>query len=183
MGALRRMCGVGWRSRALLGAAVLGVAPLALAAPVHGQAPEWLVRAEAGWANVHDSPDPGPLLGGAAQRRFGSSGLLGLEAAVALATADETLVGFSLGPDVRLLPAGPVSPFAAARLGGALEESHLGWLVETRVGVVLRSKGTLGVTAAFAAGWHGEQGTSDSATGPLGFILGIEWGFSRVGGG
>lgn len=178
MGVVRRVRGVGWRSRVLLGAALL-----ALTAPIQGQTPAWVVRAEAGWVNVHGSPDPGPLLGAAAQRRLGRSGVVGLEAALALAGADESLVGFSAGPEVRLLPAGPVSPFVAARVGGALEESALGWLVETRVGVVFRSKGALGVTAAFAAGWHVDGSSSGSATGPLGFVLGIEWGLGRLGGG
>ena len=143
------MCGEGTRSPVVLGVALLG-----LAAPIHGQAPVWAVRAEAGWVNERGSPDPGPLLGVAAQRRFGSSGVVGLEAAVALATADEGLAGFSVGPEVRLLPGKPLSPFAAARVGGALEESELGWLAETRVGVVYRWKGTLGVTARGGAPRH-----------------------------
>ncbi len=177
MGMVQRIRVVGWRSRALL-----GVALFALAAPIQGQAPTWVVRAEAGWVNVHGSPDPGPVLGGAGQRRFGSSGVVGLEAALAVATADETLVGFSVGPEVRLFPARPVSPFAVARVGGALEESELGWLVETRIGIVYRSKGAFGVTAAFAAGWHGADSANGPATGPTGFILGVEWGLGRRGG-
>lgn len=149
---------------------------LALAIVVLGSAPAmaqegpWVLRADVGWADIHDSPDRGPSGSLRLGRAMGASRILSLDLGVNAGLADEGFVSGVLGLEARGWPQGTVSPFARLEGGVIIEESAGYGLLGVGGGLVVRLKPSLSLRASAMFAGH----AFPEGVGPTVFQVGIE---------
>jgi hypothetical protein len=84
----------------------------------------WCFRGDAGWGEMHSSPDRGPSRSLRLGRAFGSIRSFSVDAGINAALADEGFVSGVVGMELRAWPGRRLSPFLRLEGGALLEESQ-----------------------------------------------------------
>jgi hypothetical protein len=147
---------------ALITAAVLTI----VESPAGAQSSSlWLLRAEGGFATIHDG-SPGPVWGAAASRRLSAGGATRLDFGLYVGRTQERFLLFNPGLELHISPGRRVTPFVAGHVGLLGEPEWAGVAPNVGTGLVA-GLGAFAVRATAGLGVHGRR------PGPHTFRVGV----------